>query len=313
MSGLQHVLCWYTDEADLRDRLADTVLAALREGAGVGIELRPCTERALRARVAAELGADAVAGLVRLRRDPGPDGPSGQTDIVRAARVLREHVRRTGGPITVVCEYVGMYDDPDGSYWAEVEAAAAVALADLPLRLYCWFPEAAPPGITEMAGVTHAQELRGGVVVACPSYQEPRVMLNGRGAAAPAEMGPPVTDLPFDAIRLRDVRNAVGDVLREQGFGEARIDDVVVAVNEVATNAVHHGSGTARLMIWTPGEEIVCEVHDGGRLADPLPGLVPPHPRDGHGRGIWIARQLCDLLHVWSDDRGTHVRIRAAA
>jgi hypothetical protein len=56
---------------------------------------------------------------------------------------------------------------------------------------------------------------------------------------------------------------------------------------------------------------VVCEVHDGGRLADPLPGLRAPHPAQLRGRGLWIARQLCDVLHLWSDPDGTHVRIRA--
>ena len=105
----------------------------------------------------------------------------------------------------------------------------------------------------------------------------------------------------------------VDEALRGQGFPDSRAEDVTVAVNEVATNAVHHGTHTARLMLWTPEQDVVCEVHDGGRLADPLPGLAPPDPGRAHGRGIWIARQLCDLLHVWGDDTGTHVRIRAAA
>jgi hypothetical protein len=27
---------------------------------------------------------------------------------------------------------------------------------------------------------------------------------------------------------------------------------------------------------------------------------------------MWIARQLCDLLHVWTDARGTHVRLQTS-
>jgi hypothetical protein len=27
---------------------------------------------------------------------------------------------------------------------------------------------------------------------------------------------------------------------------------------------------------------------------------------------VWIARQLCDTLHVWADRWGTHVRMQAA-
>ena len=83
----------------------------------------------------------------------------------------------------------------------------------------------------------------------------------------------------------------------------------MLAVNEVATNAVEHGESEAELFLWT-GDELVCEVHDRGVLGDPLPGLQAPHPSHPKGRGIWIARQLCDMLHVWGDTAGTHVRMR---
>jgi anti-sigma regulatory factor (Ser/Thr protein kinase) len=86
----------------------------------------------------------------------------------------------------------------------------------------------------------------------------------------------------------------------------------VLAVNEVATNAVEHGSGEAQIAIWIGADGLVCEVHDAGPLRDPLPGLQAPHPSDPRGRGVWIARQLCDSLHVWADSAGTHVRMRAA-
>jgi anti-sigma regulatory factor (Ser/Thr protein kinase) len=82
-----------------------------------------------------------------------------------------------------------------------------------------------------------------------------------------------------------------------------------LAVNEVATNAVEHGESEAELYLWT-GHELVCEVHDRGILGDPLPGLQAPHPSHPKGRGLWIARQLCDVLHIWSDAGGTHVRMR---
>ncbi|ALL77124.1 hypothetical protein AD006_20695 [Pseudonocardia sp. EC080610-09] len=312
MSGLRHVLCWYSGEEDLHARLGDTVLATLRDGGSVAVELRPSTEVALRGRVAAELGADAVAGLLRLPRDAGPDGPSGQTQVARAARVLRERVVETG-PVTVVSEHAAGHAGPGGAYWTEVEAAAQVALADLPVQLLCWFPQEVAAPVAAAARAAHPLEDRDGAVVGSSAHRDPRSLLTDRPAPVPAEMGPPVTDLPFDAVRLREVRSAVDGALRGQGFPQARSEDVTVAVNEIATNAVHHGPGTARLMIWTPPGEVVCEVHDTGRLDDPLPGLAPPDPRAPHGRGIWIARQLCDLLHVWSDDGGTHVRVRAAA
>lgn len=309
-AALRHAFCWYGDEPDLVESLAAAALDGLAAGGTVATGLRPATEAALRARIAGARGDDALAGLVRLERVAGPDGPSGQTDAVTAARELRAWHRSTGAPLTVVAEHAEGFDD---TYWCEAEAAAQVALADLPLLLVCFFPRGVAPAVASVAREAHPLELAGGRLRPCPDHVDPRRMLAGYRAAVPAALGPPDRDLAFDAARLRDVRDAVSGALRAQGFGRRRAEDVTVAVNEVATNAVHHGGGAARLLLWTPGDDLVCEVHDRGRLADPLPGVAPPDPASAHGRGLWIARQLCDLLHVWADDEGTHVRIRAGA
>ncbi|MDQ2707840.1 MAG: ATP-binding protein [Actinomycetota bacterium] len=78
----------------------------------------------------------------------------------------------------------------------------------------------------------------------------------------------------------------------------------------MAGNAIEHGSGTGLLQLWLRSELLICEVHDAGVLGEPLPGLRSPRPADARGRGMWIARQLCDLLHVWTDHTGTHVRLQ---
>ena len=101
-------------------------------------------------------------------------------------------------------------------------------------------------------------------------------------------------------------------MLLAAGFGRDRADDVVLAVNEITTNAVEHGPGDAEVCLWsTPtGSSSRCTTE--GVLSNPLPGLIAPHPAEPRGRGVWIARQLCDSLHVWADAAGTHVRLRAA-
>jgi len=101
-------------------------------------------------------------------------------------------------------------------------------------------------------------------------------------------------------------------MLHAAGFGRDRTDDVVLAVNEITTNAVEHGPGDAEICLWSDADGFVAEVHDQGVLGNPLPGLIAPHPAEPRGRGVWIARQLCDSLHVWADAGGTHVRLRAA-
>ncbi|BBG02432.1 MULTISPECIES: ATP-binding protein [Pseudonocardia] len=307
MTRLQHAVGWYDGDAGLREQLAGVVLDELVRGGSVAVALRPVTEVALRAVVAGELGAEPVAGLIRLGREAGPDGPSGQNDVLRVARTLRACHARTGEPITVVSEYIAAFDDAAATCLAETEAAAEIALADLPVRLLCFFPDDAPGAVVETARVAHAMQLRGGVLV----QTAPPVDPHRRAAGRPAELGPPVRTLAFDAGRLREVRAAVRALLRRQGFPASRTDDITVAVNEAATNAVEHGPGSGQLMLWALHGDVVCEVHDPGPLRGPPPGLAAPDRRDAHGRGMWVARQLCDLVHVWTDDAGTHVRLRA--
>ena len=81
------------------------------------------------------------------------------------------------------------------------------------------------------------------------------------------------------------------------------------AASEVATNAVEHGAGTGVLWTWVAHGEAVCLVADPGRLDEPFPGVVPPSVDQDRGRGLWLARALCDEVEVSVDDDGTRVRL----
>ena len=61
-------------------------------------------------------------------------------------------------------------------------------------------------------------------------------------------------------------------MLHAAGFGRDRTDDVVLAVNEITTNAVEHGPGDAEICLWSDADGFVAEVHDRGVLNNPLPG-----------------------------------------
>ena len=168
--------------------------------------------------------------------------------------------------------------------------------------------------VADGARRNHPLVLADGALRHNPEHRGAREVLADRGGVpAPALLGPPDQRMGFDTWQLVEVRDTVARAAHAAGCDRDRVADLVLAVNEVATNAVEHGSGDAHVALWTgPGSrELLCEVHDGGRLLDPLPGLRAPHPSDPRGRGLWIARQLCDLLHVWGDHAGTHVRIRA--
>lgn len=91
---------------------------------------------------------------------------------------------------------------------------------------------------------------------------------------------------------------------------DARVAEFVLAAHEVAMNALTHGRGRGAVRVWDAGDELVCEVEDfGPGMADPSAGLLPPNPGSLRGRGLWIARQLCELVEIETSAAGTRVRL----
>jgi anti-sigma regulatory factor (Ser/Thr protein kinase) len=305
---LRHGVAFYDTEVDLLAQLVPVVEAALAAGRPIALALRPTTEAALRGRPTWDL-ADAVA----LTRPDGPDGPSGQTLAARWARELRTLTAAGRQDVCVVIEHWDAFDGSDGGFWTELDAAANVALSDLPVAMTCFYP-AYPLHEAVLSGArrNHRTVLRSGRIADNAEYLSPQEVLRASPAPAPMVLGPPDERRTFGAWALNEVRASVATMLLAAGFGRDRADDVVLAVNEIATNAVEHGPGDAEVYLWLDADGFVAEVHDRGVLGNPLLGLMAPHPAEPRGRGVWIARQLCDSLHVWANAEGTHVRLRAA-
>lgn len=301
---LQHMAGFYDSMPDLVGQALPLVSAAFARAEPVALAVRPTTERALHD------VAGGAAGFVTLESAATARG-SGQTMATRRARQLRELT--TAGAVTVLIEHDHELDGVDGRYWTELDAAQSIALGDLPVSLVCFFPQF-PLHLEILDGArrNHPQLLVAGERRCNPAHRSPRDVLAVIPASTPLLLGPPEVTLTYTAWQLHDVRCAVEQVLADvPTFVATRIEDVVLAVNEVATNAVEHGGHQARLALWVDDDELVCEVHDIGTLVEPLPGMRAPHPSQPRGRGLWIARQLCDVLHIWWDAQGTHVRLHA--
>jgi anti-sigma regulatory factor (Ser/Thr protein kinase) len=303
---LRHAAGFHASHADLVAQLAPLVVAAAERGEPVATILRPSTEEALGHALERDVE------LVPLELPYSTDSYSGQTVAAQRARELRTLTRGGTRPITAVAEHINRYDGADGGFWTELDAAMNVALADLPVELTCFFPELPLHlSIVEGARRNHEQLLVRGALWANGDHRPPREVLTERPTSAPMVLRPPDVELTFGAWQLHDVRVAVERAALAVDYAAERTEDVVLAVNEVATNAVEHGGQEATLYLWAD-DGLTCEVHDRGILDDPLPGLQAPHPANPKGRGVWIARQLCDTLHIWADISGTHVRMKAA-
>lgn len=128
----------------------------------------------------------------------------------------------------------------------------------------------------------------------------------------PAHVTRAARERAFSLAELPDLREfAAGEALL-RGMREEAVGDFLVALNEVATNAVTHGSIKARLGIRREGPDLVVAVHDDGRdwRFEGEPGHDPPPENATSGMGLWVARLLSDDLHVTTGPGGTTVTMR---
>jgi anti-sigma regulatory factor (Ser/Thr protein kinase) len=111
---------------------------------------------------------------------------------------------------------------------------------------------------------------------------------------------------------LRDARDIVRRRARHAGLGE-RVDDLVLAVNEVLSNSLHHAQEDGRLRIWNEPDGLVCEVSDGGHIHQPLVGRAEPAMGQIGGHGVWLVNLVCDLVQVRSSEHGSTVRMKMSS
>jgi serine/threonine-protein kinase RsbW len=115
----------------------------------------------------------------------------------------------------------------------------------------------------------------------------------------------------FDHSSITALRHAVASRARAGGLAGDRLDDFVVAVNELLTNAVRHGGGLGRVALWRQDGDVVCEVSDSGAGLDeprPVAHARPAADQPG-GWGLWLAEELTDTFRLTTGNGGTTVRV----
>jgi anti-sigma regulatory factor (Ser/Thr protein kinase) len=190
--------------------------------------------------------------------------------------------------------------------WKRFEAGLNLAFAAAPAWMICSYDQRIlPPEVVADARRTHP-ELSGGGPSA--EYADP----TGFCAEMQTDLPPPpdgrFLTTAFDGDPA-PVRHFVSSHAATLGLSPRRLDDLVLAVNEVTTNAIRHGAGYGRARLWRDERYVLCDVFDSGQARNGLMGYLLPNPDSEGGHGLWITRQLCDLVEVRTAPSGTTVRL----
>jgi anti-sigma regulatory factor (Ser/Thr protein kinase) len=302
--AFRHVALFYAGEQSFVDATA----AFLRDGIAAGEPALVVVSARKIDLLRAELGelADRVcfADMTEVGQNPSAI-ISAWDDFVRDRFAEGQRVRGVGEPI-----YPERSDDEVGECHRH-EALINLAFADAPgFWLVCPYDvDALDPATIGHAHCTHPLVWEDGVERPSDVYRGDRL------AAEPFEgaLDPPPADaydVAFDQDSLSAVRAFLSEVALDAGVGGVRRDDLLLAVNELATNSVRHGGGQGVLRTWVDDDFLICEVTDSGRIDEPLTGRVRPAAGALNGYGLWLVNQVCDLVQVRASDAGSVVRMR---
>jgi anti-sigma regulatory factor (Ser/Thr protein kinase) len=193
------------------------------------------------------------------------------------------------------------------------EAACNQVFARYGCPVTClWDSRRHPTVIIENVRSLHNHEITETGDTLNTGYVPPADYLAGRNDI-PLPPLPPAPDLDV-ALSYRDelgpLRAAVQSWAELRSFTPVATDDVVIAVGEVATNGLVHGAPPVRVRGWHTGGTLVIQVDDaGGRPLPPTAGYLPPSTRPEDQRGMWLARQLADVITAHTGAGVTSVRL----
>lgn len=197
--------------------------------------------------------------------------------------------------------------------WGRYEALVNAAFGKSGAQVICPYDRRVlPPKVIDEAQRTHPEMLAGGYY---PLYNDKYTEPEPYSAAVDRS---PIPAAPIGAARfniesldLAPMRAFLEDRATSLGLDRQRLGNLRTAVNEIATNAVVHGTPPIDLIVWRQDNALFCEVADIGlwHPAD-LVGFLPPESATCRGFGLWSARMLVDVIQIRAGYNGTRVRIR---
>ncbi|MGC4897219.1 anti-sigma factor RsbA family regulatory protein [Micromonospora sp. DT31] len=245
---------------------------------------------------------------------PVADGRARPAVALRACRdLLASWVAAGASQIRLVGELPPVMLGATWDWWARYESAINQAYGEFPLWGICAYNRRrAPAHVLADVARTHPLMARpDGGHEATGLYTEPETYLAECRPAPldPVQRSTPLVELvdPTPAHARAAVRGADQGLLTSDG-----LDDLVMAVSEVVSNALRHGEPPVRMRLWRAADRIVVTVHDrGDGPKDPYAGLLPAGDGSDGGLGLWISHQSCDHVTQLRGTDGFTIRLTA--
>jgi anti-sigma regulatory factor (Ser/Thr protein kinase) len=203
-----------------------------------------------------------------------------------------------GKPATIVAAPdPGENDLHRAALWMHIDALTTRALMEYDLTLVCAYPN--DPSTATAVRQAHPSLLNG-TVTTSSDHLPAEQFLASHPLPPPPDLGQPdlarIIDHPW---QLSGLRRVVSNHAVRAGLSATQCEDFVIAVTEVASNALEHGKPPTSVCLWTAPTSVICQITDNGCFTQPLAGLLPPQADQYRARGLWMARQLCDQLYLW--------------
>lgn len=301
--ALQHYALLYSDEKEF---LAGA-LPLLRTGIEAGDATFAVTSGRETEALHDALGPDASAVQFIDARDH-------YKNPVRALAAFSA-VARTLGPRPA---WLLLADDwsrhPDVIEWARYDSIVNQIFAEKDFRGFCCYNlRHVSADVIDLVRKTHTMVHEGAELRENPQYTDPASFV----ADIDQQPLPPsprsASSMRVQATELHAVRAFVAEQAKRCGVTGDALHNLLVAVTEVATNAIRHGDAPVTLRTWSD-DGLICEITDSGHWQPE--GVITWEPPDSaleSGFGLWGVGMLCDTVRVRTGKEGTAIRLRTCA
>lgn len=304
-SAFVHDALFYASDDEFLATTVPFVRAGLDAGETVAASCSASSWRLLRDALGTEHGVVRLPSPGTFRR--------AVTAIASYRRAVESQLAAGATGVRAIGEVPSGMTEQRASEWGRYEAVLNHALAPYPARGLCVYDRRSLPEQALATGrLTHPHVRTAAGRDVNPAYVDPGAFLRRATPDDPDPLEATRAALVLSVDDLGALRRALRASITELAPGAAAVDDFLVAVHEVAANAVQHGRPPVTARLSATPRRLVCTITDqGAGFDDPFAGYTrPPHEEAARpGLGLWVARHLCDRVTTAVTPQGFTVRL----